>query len=157
VGVTYQGYIADAARTFVVKTIPEHARRLIKTTKDALRKGISAAQKGNRISDISRAIQNSVEGEGFSVVRELTGHGVGKGLHEEPMIPNFVCSGPDPVIETGMVIAIEPMVNEGGHEVITEENGWTISARDGSLSCHFEDTIAILARGNMNLTRVMGS
>ena len=113
------------------------------------------AQKGNRISDISRAVQTTVETHNFSVVRELTGHGVGEALHETPMIPNFVTTGYDPEITPGMVLAIEPMVNMGSHEVFTEQNGWTVSTRDGSPSCHFEDTVAVLEKGNMNLTRVV--
>ncbi|MGB3478614.1 MAG: type I methionyl aminopeptidase [bacterium] len=155
VGVKYHGYIADAARTFAVGKISEDARLLMEVTKEALREGIKAAKKGNRISDISRGVQTIAETNGFSVVRELTGHGVGQALHEEPVIPNFVASGPNPVLSTGMVIAIEPMVNRGDYQIKTESDGWTISTRDGSLSCHFEDTIAILEKGNINLTRVV--
>jgi methionyl aminopeptidase len=155
VGVKYHGYIADAARTFAVGKISKDARELIEVTKEALREGIKAAKNGNRVSDISRHVQTIVETNGFSVVRELTGHGVGQALHEEPVIPNFVGSGPNPVLSTGMVIAIEPMVNRGDYQIKTESNGWTISTRDGSLSCHFEDTIAILEKGNINLTRVV--
>ena len=154
-GIKYQGYIADAARTFAVGKISEDARKLMEVTKEALREGIKAARKGNRISDISRSVQTIVESNGFSVVRELTGHGVGQSLHEEPVIPNFVAKGPNPVLSPGMVIAIEPMVNRGDYQVKTESNGWTISTRDGSLSSHFEDTIAILEKGHMNLTRVV--
>ncbi len=154
-GIKYQGYIADAARTFAVGKISKDARKLMEVTKEALREGIKAARKGNRISDISRSVQTIVESNGFSVVRELTGHGVGQSLHEEPVIPNFVAKGPNPVLSPGMVIAIEPMVNRGDYQVKTESNGWTISTRDGSLSSHFEDTIAILEKGHMNLTRVV--
>lgn len=157
VGVIYQDYIADAAKTFAVGNIPEDVKKLLAVTRKALEKGIEMAKKGNRISDISRSVQTTVEENGFSVVRELTGHGVGKSLHEEPIIPNFIGSGADPVIKPGMVFAIEPMVNIGGYDVITAENGWTIKAKDGSLSCHYEDTIAILEKGNINLTRVVGS
>jgi methionyl aminopeptidase len=155
VGVTYHGFIADAARTFAAGQISEAARKLMDTTKESLRQGIAHAQRGNRVSDISRTIQTTVEKNGFSVVRELTGHGVGRNLHEEPMIPNFIFEGPDPVLQTGMVLAIEPMVNAGAYDVVTASNGWTIKSRDNSLSCHFEDTIAILERGNLNLTRVV--
>lgn len=155
VGVTYRGLIADAARTFAAGQISQAARKLMNTTKESLRLGIAQAQRGNRVSDISRTIQTTVEKNGFSVVRELTGHGVGRNLHEEPMIPNFIFEGPDPVLQTGMVLAIEPMVNAGAYDVITATNGWTIKSRDNSLSCHFEDTIAILERGNLNLTRVV--
>ena len=157
VGVSYQGYIADAACTYPAGEVKEKTRKLMKITKTALGQGISMARPGNRVSDISRAIQNIVEANGFSIVRDLTGHGVGKNLHEEPMIPNFVCEGPDPEIKKGMVLAIEPMVNMGGFEVKTATNTWTISTRDGSLSCHYEDTIAILEKGNINMTRVFES
>lgn len=156
VGVTYQGYVADAAKTYAVGDIPKNVKMLLQVTQNALKMGTQAARNGNRISDISRNIQKTVESKNFSVVRELTGHGVGKSLHEEPMIPNFVTTGPDPYITPGMVLAIEPMVNMGTHEVFTENNGWTISARDRSLSCHYEDTVAILEKGFMNLTRVLG-
>ncbi|OGC42476.1 type I methionyl aminopeptidase [candidate division WOR-3 bacterium RBG_13_43_14] len=157
VGVTYQGYIADAARTFPAGEMKKETKKLLSVTKEALGCGITMAKAGNKISDISRAIQQTVETNGFSVVRELTGHGVGKQLHEEPMIPNFICEGPKPEIKKGMVLAIEPMVNMGGFEVKTAANNWTISTKDGSLSCHYEDTIAILEKGNINLTRVVES
>jgi methionyl aminopeptidase len=157
VGVTYQGYIADAAKTFAVGDIDEATKKLLAVTKEALRKGISMAQTGNKIVDVSRAIQKTVEENGYGVVRELTGHGVGQELHEEPMIPNFVSRGPSPTIQRGMVLAIEPMVTMGDYHVFTAENGWTVSTRDGSFSCHFEDTIAVLEKGNLNLTRVAGS
>ncbi|MGQ9665209.1 MAG: type I methionyl aminopeptidase [bacterium] len=155
IGVSYNGYIADAAMTFVVGSIPDNIARFIDITKQALKKGIEMAKSGNRISDISQAIQQTVEKNGYSVVRELTGHGVGKNLHEEPMIPNFVANGFDPELMPGMALAIEPMTNMGGYEVKTASNGWTISTMDGSLSCHFEDTIIILKKGNLNATRVI--
>ncbi len=154
VGVTYQKYIADAAKTFAVGRIPKDVRKLISVTKEALKKGVEMAKRGNKISDISRTVQTTVEKNGFSVVRELTGHGVGETLHEEPMIPNFVSKQSDIIIEPGMVFAIEPMVNAGDYDVITSKNGWTVLTKDNSLSCHHEDTVAILERGNINLTRV---
>ena len=157
VGVKYHGYIADAACTFPVGKITEKAKQLLRITKKALGSGIKAAKTGNRISDISRQIQTMVETNGFSVVRELTGHGVGQTLHEEPVIPNFVTKGPDPMLSPGMVLAIEPMVNIGQYHVKTASNGWTISTKDGELSCHYEDTIAILEKGNINLTKVAES
>jgi methionyl aminopeptidase len=153
VGVQYGGYIADAARTFAVGEISPEAEQLLKVTETALRKGIEAAQPRNKVSRISGAVQKLVEESGYSVVRELTGHGVGKNLHEEPIIPNFVSGGSDVEIKPGMALAIEPMVNMGGHEVITAENGWTIMTKDGSLSCHFEDTVLVLEDRNVNLTR----
>jgi methionyl aminopeptidase len=154
VGVNYRGYIADAARTFAAGEISPNVQRLLTVTEDALRKGIDAAQPRNKVSDISRAIQITVEKNGYSVVRELTGHGVGKKLHEEPVIPNFVNGGSEVVLEPGMALAIEPMVNVGGHEVVTAQNGWTIMTRDDSLSCHYEDTVLVVEDGNVNLTRV---
>ncbi|OPX18373.1 type I methionyl aminopeptidase [candidate division WOR-3 bacterium 4484_100] len=153
-GVKYQGYIADAARTYPVGEISAEARNLMVITKQALKAGIAQARAGNHISDISRAIQETAESAGYSVVRELTGHGVGENLHEEPIIPNYLGPGSDPLIKPGMVLAIEPMVNMGGYEVCTAENGWTITTMDNSLSCHFEDTIAILKNGILNTTRV---
>lgn len=155
IGVSYNGYIADAAMTFVVGSVSNDIVQFIDITKKALKKGIAMARSGNRISDISRAIQQTVEENDYSVVRELTGHGVGKKLHEEPMIPNFVANGFDPELVPGMALAIEPMTNMGSFEVKTASNGWTISTRDGSLSSHFEDTIIILKKGNLNATRVI--
>ncbi len=155
IGVSYNGYIADAAMTYVVGSIPENVLQFINVTKKALKNGIEKAKSGNRVSDISRAIQQTVEGNGYSVVRELAGHGVGRTLHEYPMIPNFVANGPDPELKPGMALAIEPMTNMGSFQVKTASNGWTVSTRDGSLSSHFEDTIIILEKGNFNATRVI--
>jgi methionyl aminopeptidase len=155
VGVKYNGFIADAARTFPCGRISREAQNLMAVTKEALKKGIEQAKTGKRVSDISRAVQSTVEQGGYNVVRELTGHGVGRHLHEDPMIPNFVLEGPDPELKAGMVLAIEPMVNVGTYDVVTASNGWTIKSRDNSLSCHFEDTVAILERGALNLTRVV--
>ena len=128
---------------------------MLEVTKQALKNGIAAAKPDNKISDISRAIQTTVEAKGYSVVRELTGHGIGRNLHEEPAIPNFVSSGPEFLIKTGMALAIEPMVNMGKHDVVTAQNRWTILTKDNSLSCHYEDTVLIVDGGNLNLTRTM--
>jgi len=155
VGVNYQGYLADAARTFAVGTIPHDVLHMLEVTKQALKNGIDAAKPGNMISDISRAIQITVEENGYSVVRELTGHGIGRSLHEEPAIPNFVSGGPEFLIKTGMALAIEPMVNMGKHDVFTAKNHWTIVTRDNSLSCHYEDTVLIVEDGNLNLTQIV--
>ncbi|MDH4210252.1 MAG: type I methionyl aminopeptidase [candidate division WOR-3 bacterium] len=155
VGVNYHGYIADAARTFPAGSISPEVQQMLEVTKQALRNGIAAAKPENKISDISRAIQTTVEEKGYSVVRELTGHGIGKNLHEEPAIPNFVNSGPEFFIKPGMALAIEPMVNMGKHDVFTAPNRWTIMTRDNSLSCHYEDTILILEDGNLNLTKIV--
>ncbi|MEO0095649.1 MAG: type I methionyl aminopeptidase [candidate division WOR-3 bacterium] len=155
IGVVYRGYIADAAKTFVIGEVPDNVLKFVKITREALKRGIEKAKPGNHVSDISQTIQVFVESNGYSVVRELTGHGVGKTLHEEPMIPNFVSNGPDPELIPGMALAIEPMTSMGRFEVKTLKNGWTISTCDGSLSCHFEDTIILLKKGNLNATRVV--
>ena len=154
VGVKYGGYIADAARTFPAGKIAPEVRQMLNVTERALMDGVNAAQPGRKVSDISQAIQSRVEKNGYSVVRELTGHGVGKHLHEEPMIPNFVNDGPECLIKPGMALAIEPMVNMGTYDVVTAQNGWTILTRDNSLSCHYEDTVLILEHNNINLTRI---
>lgn len=153
IGVKYGGYIADAARTFPAGKVTPEIQQMLTVTMQALDSGIEAAQSGNKVSDISRAIQTTVETNGYGVVRELTGHGVGKRLHEEPVIPNFVGEGPEVSIMPGMALAIEPMVNMGGPDVVTASNGWTVLTRDNSLSCHYEDTILILEDGNINVTR----
>jgi methionyl aminopeptidase len=157
VGVKYQDYIADAARTYAVGEVSDDIKNMLKVTKNALKRGIEKAYNGGKISEISYTIQETVEDHNFSVVRELTGHGVGRELHEEPMIPNFVSEGPDVILKPGMVLAIEPMVNMGGSDVVTAKNGWTVLTKDSSLSCHYEDTIAILEKGRLNLTRVVES
>lgn len=143
VGVQFNGYFGDAAKTFAVGRVSELKKKLIKVTEDALYRGIEKAKNGNRVFDISRAIQMYVESNGFSVVRELTGHGVGKYLHEDPSIPNYVVSGPSPKLREGMTIAIEPMVNAGTYRVKTLKDGWTIVTEDGQPSAHFEHTIFI--------------
>jgi len=155
IGVNYRGYIADAARTFAVGSIASETQQLLEVTKQALKNGITAAKPGNKISDISHAIQTTVEANGYSVVRELTGHGIGRNLHEEPAIPNFVSGGPEFLIKPGMALAIEPMVNMGKHDVVTAQNRWTILTKDNSLSCHYEDTVLIVEGGNVNLTKTM--
>ncbi len=152
IGVEYQGYYADAARTFYVGQLVEPAKKLYSVTHQALKLGIQAINVGAHLSDISHAIQAWVEENGFSVVRELGGHGIGSSLHEDPLVPNFGKPGTGPVLEPGMVLAIEPMVNVGRPEVYTEDNGWTVVTRDGSLSAHFEDTIVIRREGVTNLT-----
>lgn len=143
VGVQFNGYFGDAARTFAVGKISDLKRKLMDVTEESLYRGIQKARNGNRVIDISRAIQSYVESHGFSVVRELTGHGVGKYLHEDPSIPNYVVSGPSPKLREGMTIAIEPMVNAGTYRVKTLKDGWTIVTEDGQPSAHFEHTILI--------------
>ncbi len=143
VGVQLNGFFADAAKTFPVGKISELKNKLLKVTEEALYKGINQAIDGNRVVDISRAIQKHVEGNGFSIVRELTGHGVGKYLHEDPSIPNYVTNGPSPKLREGMTIAIEPMVNAGTYRVRTLSDGWTIVTEDNQPSAHFEHTILV--------------
>lgn len=148
IGVLYQGYYGDAAMTYPVGRVSNRARRLVGVTKEALQRGIEQAQVGNRLFDISRAIQSWVERHGFSVVREFVGHGIGRSLHEEPQVPNYVpSSNINPLLELGMVLALEPMVNAGGHQVKVLPDGWTAVTTDGSLSAHFEHTIAITDNG----------
>jgi methionyl aminopeptidase len=153
-GAIYDGYYGDVAATYGVGKISEEAERLIKVTEEALYKGIDMACEGNRLYDISSAIQSHVEKNGFSVVREFVGHGIGRSLHEEPQIPNFGERGTGLRLKKGMVLAIEPMVNMGKSEVSIAEDGWTAYARDRSLSAHFEHTIAITDKGPEILSRL---
>jgi len=143
VGVSYKGFIGDNARTVAVGGCGVLAQRLLDVTEQSLYLGIAAAKPGNRVTDISRAIQNYVEGNGFSVVREFVGHGVGRTMHEEPQVPNFVDRTMNDRLRPGMTIAIEPMVNAGRPEVKMLKDGWTIVTIDGSLSAHFEHTVLI--------------
>jgi methionyl aminopeptidase len=152
VGVLKDGYYADAARTYSVGEIPEKSRRLIDVTRQALERALESMKEGRHLSDISHVIQSFVERNGFSVVRDLVGHGIGKKMHEEPQIPNFGEAGQGVVLERGMVFAIEPMVNAGSHEIDTRDDHWTIVTRDGSLSAHFEHTVAVTENGAEILT-----
>ncbi len=156
VGVTLDGAIADSAYTFGVGSVDVEARRLLDVCQDALASGIAEARLGNRIGDISHAVQKVVEGAGFSVVRSLVGHGVGRHYHEDPHVPNFGEPGRGPRLSEGMTIAIEPMITVGKPEVVLAEDGWTISSRDGSLAAHFEHTVAILPDGPRILTPRVG-
>ncbi len=152
VGVTLDGFIADSAYTFGVGEVEPEAQRLLEVGRDALTAGIAQARAGNRVGDISAAVQHLVEANGFSVVRSLVGHGVGRSYHEDPHIPNFGEPGRGPLLSEGMTIAIEPMITAGGADVYVEDDEWTISTEDGSLSCHFEHTVAISADGPRILT-----
>jgi methionyl aminopeptidase len=143
VGVIYNGFVGDNARTFAVGGCGVLAQRLMDVTERALYAGIAAAVSGNRVTDISRAIQNYVEGNGFSVVREFVGHGVGRSMHEEPQVPNFVDPKSNQKLRAGMTLAIEPMVNAGLPGVKILKDGWTVVTQDGSLSAHFEHTVLI--------------
>jgi methionyl aminopeptidase len=156
VGVTLDGYIADSAYTFGVGEIDPEAQRLLDVAQDALAAGIAEAVVGNRVGDVSHAIQEVVEAGGFSVVRSLVGHGVGRHYHEDPHIPNFGERGRGPRLSEGMTIAIEPMITAGSSEVLVMDDGWTIRTADGSLSAHFEHTVAISADGPRILTPRVG-
>jgi len=144
VGVNLNGYYADAAMTFPVGIVSQEKQRLIRVTREALYEGIKQAKVGNRVGDISFTIQSYVEKHGYSVVKTLFGHGVGEALHEDPIIPNFGQPGEGERLREGMVLAIEPMVNEGGEEVRVSSDGWTVVTVDGSPSAHFEHSIAII-------------
>jgi methionyl aminopeptidase len=152
VGVTLDGYIADSAYTFGVGEISEQARSLLEAGQKALEAGIAQAQPGNRVGDISAAVQDIVERNGFSVVRSLVGHGVGRSYHEDPHIPNFGQPGRGPMLAEGMTLAIEPMITAGRPEVYVHDDEWSISTEDGSLAAHFEHTVAITAAGPRILT-----
>lgn len=153
-GLEYQGLFTDMARTIMVGKVGPGLKKLVSVTFESLMKGIKQIKPGHKISDISRAIQEHVEKNGFSVVRQLVGHGVGFSAHEDPQIPNFVDrSVPDIVLKEGMVLAIEPMVNVGGAEVDSLADGWTIVTKDKSISAHFEHTIAVTDKGYEILTK----
>ena len=143
VGVFYKGFVGDTARTVAVGGCGVAAQRLMDVTEHALYEGIAAAVPGNRVTDISRAVQNYVEGNGFSVVREFVGHGVGRSMHEEPQVPNFVDPKSNQKLRPGMTLAIEPMVNAGQPGVKILKDGWTVVTQDGSLSAHFEQTVLV--------------
>lgn len=151
-GVIVDGYYGDSARTVAVGKVTPDAQRLLQVTQEGLLRGIQEAKLGNRLFDISHAIQNYVERHGFSVVREFVGHGIGRSLHEEPQVPNYGPKGKGVSLKEGMVLAIEPMINAGGHAVRIESDGWTAVTVDGSLSAHFEHTVAITKNGPEILT-----
>jgi methionyl aminopeptidase len=151
-GAILNGYHGDAARTFPVGKISEGATRLIAATKESFFKGFEMAMVGNRLTDISCAIQKLAESKGYSVVRDFVGHGVGKDLHEDPEVPNFGRAGRGPKLVQGMVLAIEPMINMGSYYVKIKPNGWTVVTADRSLSAHYENTVAILNNGPEILT-----
>jgi methionyl aminopeptidase len=152
-GILYKGYYGDAAETYPVGAIETKAQRLLDVTRESLQRAIDKVRPGNRVSDIGHAVQTHVEAAGFSVVREFVGHGIGSNLHEEPQIPNFGQPGRGARLTPGMVLAIEPMVNAGGPEVVlSAEDGWTARTRDGSLSAHFELSVAVTETG----PRVLG-
>ncbi|NIA28506.1 MAG: type I methionyl aminopeptidase [Actinobacteria bacterium] len=147
IGVELNGYYGDAARTFAVGKVSSEKEKLMRVTRESLYKGIEAAREGNRLYDISYAIQTHVERAGFSVVRDLVGHGIGKQMHEEPQIPNYGQADRGPRLKAGMVFAIEPMVNMGEYKVYTQDDQWTVVTRDGLPSAHFEHDVVITKNG----------
>jgi len=147
VGVRKEGYVGDGARTFAVGNVSDEADRLLKTTSRALQEGLAALSAGVHLSDISHAIQTVAEGAGYSVVRELAGHGVGAELHEPPEVPNYGPPGRGPLLAEGMTLAIEPMVNAGKPDIRMLSDGWTVVTADGRLSAHFEHTVAVTGNG----------
>jgi methionyl aminopeptidase len=152
VGVVREGWVADAAITVPVGPVDAEARRLLEVTRAALFEGIEGARAGNHLGDISSAIQRRVELDGFSIIRTLVGHGIGRDMHEDPQIPNYGEPGRGPELEEGMVLAIEPMVNAGGPLVQMGDDGWAVYSQDGSLAAHFEFTVAITTNGPRILT-----
>jgi methionyl aminopeptidase len=147
-GILYRGYFGDAAETFPVGKISEGAGRLLRVTRESLALGVERTRLGNRVSDIGHVVQAHVESHGFSIVREFVGHGIGSQLHEEPQVPNFGQPGRGMRLTLGMVLAIEPMVNVGGPEVVVSaDDGWTARTKDGSLSAHFEVSVAVSEDG----------
>jgi len=153
-GVIFDGFYGDAAKTFAVGKIDRQAQRLLEVTEASLYKGIEQAIPGNRLYDISHAVQVHAEGAGFSVVRDFVGHGIGRELHEEPQVPNYGPPHQGPKLEAGMTIAIEPMINEGTWQVKVLKDGWTVVTADGRRSAHFEHTIAITENGPEILTKL---
>lgn len=146
-GVEYHGYYGDAAVTVPVGSVSDEAKTLIRVADTALERAIAVTRVGNRLFDISYAVQSYVEENGFSVVRAFVGHGIGRELHEAPQVPNFGSPGKGVRLKAGMVLAIEPMINAGGSEIVILEDGWTAVTKDGSLSAHFEHTVAITEQG----------
>jgi methionyl aminopeptidase len=152
VGVVHDGWVADAARTFPVGNVSPIAQRLLRSTQGALHAAVEECRPGRRLGDVSHAVQRHVEADGFSVVRSLVGHGIGRDMHEDPQIPNFGEPGRGPELEEGMVLAVEPMVTAGRHAVRMGEDHWAIFSQDGSLAAHFEFTIAVTREGPRILT-----
>ena len=152
IGVILDGWVADAAITIPVGNVTPLAKRLLGTTKAALFDAVEQCRPGNRLGDVSSAVQKRVEADGFSVIRSLVGHGIGREMHEDPQIPNFGDPGTGPELAEGMVFAIEPMVNAGAHEVRMGSDNWAVYSRDGSLAAHFEHTVAVTAEGPRILT-----
>ena len=152
IGVIHDGWVADAARTFAIGPITPIARKLLTVTEEALFAGVEQCRSGNRLGDVSHAVQERVEGAGLSIVKTLVGHGIGRDMHEDPQIPNYGTPGTGVPLEEGMVLAVEPMVTAGRHGVRVGDDHWAIYSQDGSLAAHFEFTVAITAGGPRILT-----
>jgi methionyl aminopeptidase len=152
VGVVYEGWVADAAVTVALRPVSPVASKLLKATRAALEAGVEQCRPGNRLGDVSHAVQQRVEADGLSVIRSLVGHGIGRQMHEDPQVPNFGEAGKGPLIEEGMVFCVEPMVCVGRHAVRMGDDNWAIYAADGSLTAHFEHTVAVTAEGPRILT-----
>ncbi|MGM0568007.1 MAG: type I methionyl aminopeptidase [Elusimicrobiota bacterium] len=153
-GGVLEGFYTDMAFTRGVGRIKKSTKKLIDTTREALRQGTENMKEGNRLYDISYSIQQVAEDAGYSVVRDLVGHGVGKDLHEYPRVPNFGKKGKGPLLKTGMVFALEPMLNEGGSQIVCMDDEWTVATADGRLSCHFENTVALTSGGPESITNI---
>jgi methionyl aminopeptidase len=153
-GVRYDGYFGDAAVTIGVGKISETAQKLMKATEESLYAGIAKVGAGNRLSDVSHAVQKTVESYGFSVIRDFVGHGIGRSLHEDPQIPNYGAPGQGPILQPGMTFAIEPMVSAGRWEISVMPDGWTAITKDGSLAAHYEHTVALTEKGVLILSKL---
>lgn len=151
-----KGYCADATRTFMVGTCKDNVKEIVKVCKDAFYEGIKQAKPGNRVGDISAAIQHYVESHGYNVARDFTGHGIGKNMHEDPSIPNYGIAGTGPILQKGFTLAIEPMILEGRKDTRVLGDGWTVKSKDGKLTCHYENTIIITDEGNEIITLTEG-
>ena len=151
-----KGYCADATRTYLVGTCKEATRRILDVCQKAFYEGVKQAKIGNRVGDISQAIQHYVEAHGYNVARDFTGHGIGKSMHEDPSVPNYGLAGTGPILQKGMTLAIEPMILEGKKETRILGDGWTVKSKDGKLTCHYENTIVITESGNEIITLTEG-
>ena len=151
-----KGYCADATRTYLVGTCKEATRRILDVCQKAFYEGVKQAKIGNRVGDISQAIQHYVEAHGYNVARDFTGHGIGKSMHEDPSVPNYGMAGTGPILQKGMTLAIEPMILEGKKETRILGDGWTVKSKDGKLTCHYENTIVITESGNEIITLTEG-
>jgi methionyl aminopeptidase len=153
IGMRYEGLVTDMARTFPVGKVPPNARKLMMTTKECLDAGIKKIRAGAKLSEYSQAVESFARSRGFSVIKELVGHGVGRELHEDPPITNYKTFNRDVTLKEGMTLALEPMINEGAEKIILMSDGWTYVTADGKLSAHFEDTVAVTKNGCKILTR----